>query len=215
MKRNWTKITKKISIYFFIFCVFVVIISNFIVNNNAKNKVFSSTINIPKNKVGLLLGTSKILEGGVKSSFFTYRVEATIELYNAKKIDFIVISSSYETQHNDNPQDFKNELLKNGVPENKIYLDYGGHRTLNSVFRIKEVFGQSSVTMISQEFHNERAIYLAEHFGITAIGFNAKDVTNRLGLKTQIREYFARVKLFVDLVFDLKPNFVNEKIEIK
>lgn len=50
------------------------------------------------------------------------------------------------------------------------------------------------MTIISQEFHNERAIYLAEHFRIKAIGFNAQDVTNRLGFKTQIREYFARVK---------------------
>ena len=110
---------------------------------------------------------------------------------------------------------FKNELLKKGIPENKIYLDYGGLRTLDSVVRLKEIFGQNTVTMISQEFHNERAIYLAEHFGIKAIGFNAEDVTNRLGFKTQIREYFARVKVFVDIIFNLEPKFLGEKIEIQ
>lgn len=197
------------------FSALAVIFSNLIVNNNAAEKVFWETSKIPKNKVGLLLGTSKILEGGQKNLYFTFRVNATEKLFKSGKIDIIVISSSFESKDNDNPQDFKKELLKKGIPENKIYLDYGGSRTLNSIFRIKEIFGQKSITIISQEFHNERAIYLAEHFGINAIGFNAKDVTNRLGFKTQVREYFARVKVFVDIVFRVQPKFLGEKIEIK
>ena len=94
-------------------------------------------------------------------------------------------------------------------------MDYAGFRTLDSIVRLKEIFGQNTVTMISQEFHNERAIYLAEHFEISAIGFNAKDVTNRLGFKTQVREYFARVKVFVDILFNVQPKFLGKKIEIK
>jgi SanA protein len=81
--------------------------------------------------------------------------------------------------------------------------------------RIKEIFGQNSVTIISQKFHNERAIYLAKHFNIEAIGFNAKDVSVRYGLKIQVREYLARVKVFVDILFKVKPKFLSDKIEIK
>lgn len=215
MKKKGFKIIKKLTIYFFISCALVVVFSNLIVNNNAKEKVFTKTDLIPKNKVGLLLGTSKIREDGEENLFFTYRLNATIQLFEAKKIDFIIISSSFESTDNDNPKDFKVELIKKGIPENKIFLDYGGLRTLDSVIRLKEIFGQTSVTIISQEFHNERAIYLAEHFGIKAIGFNAKDVTNRLGFKTQTREYFARVKVFVDIIFNVQPKFLGGKIEIK
>lgn len=215
MKKKGFKIIKKLTIYFFISCALVVVFSNLIVNNNAKEKVFTKTDIIPKNKVGLLLGTSKIREDGEENLFFTYRLNATIQLFEAKKIDFIIISSSFESTDNDNPKDFKVELIKKGIPENKIFLDYGGLRTLDSVIRLKEIFGQTSVTIISQEFHNERAIYLAEHFGIEAIGFNAKDVTNRLGFKTQTREYFARVKVFVDIIFNVQPKFLGGKIEIK
>jgi SanA protein len=81
--------------------------------------------------------------------------------------------------------------------------------------KIKEIFGQNSVTIISQKFHNERAIYLAKHFNIEAIGFNAKDVSVRYGLKIQVREYLARVKVFVDILFKVKPKFLSDKIEIK
>lgn len=215
MNLNWFKIIKKIALLGFILSAIAIILSNLVVNQNAKEKVFTDTSKIPKNKVGLLLGTSKILEGGEENLYFIYRVNAAVKLFKSKKIDFIVISSSYESKHNDNPQDFKVELLKKEIPENKILLDYGGNRTLNSVIRIKEIYNQQSVTMISQEFHNERAIYLAESFGIKAVGFNAKDVTNRLGLKTQTREYFARVKVFVDIFFKLQPIFLDSKVEIK
>ena len=216
MKIKWYKAFKKITIGFFVVCTLVVIISNLIVNNNAKGKVYVNTSIIPKNKVGLLLGTSKILENGTSNLYFNYRVDATEKLYKAGKIDIILISSSFEAKYNDNPEDFKKELLQRGIPEKKIFLDYNGTRTLNSIVSIKEVYQLKNVTFISQEFHNERAIYLAEHFGIKAIGFNAKDVSNRLGFKTQTREYFARVKIFVDFLFDIKPDFNHpNKIELK
>ncbi|MDD7914669.1 SanA/YdcF family protein [Polaribacter ponticola] len=215
MNLNWFKIIKKTALIGFILSAITIILSNLVVNQNAKEKVFTDTSKIPKNKVGLLLGTSKILEGGEENLYFIYRVNAAVKLFKSKKIDFILISSSYESKYNDNPQDFKIELLKKGIPKNKILLDYGGNRTLNSVIRIKEIYNQQSVTMISQEFHNERAIFLAESYGINAVGFNAKDVTNRLGLKTQTREYFARVKVFVDIFFKLQPKFLGEKVKIK
>ena len=215
MKKNWLKIFKKIAIYIFVFCALAVIFSNLIVNQNAKEKVFTSTNAIAKNKVGLLLGTSKILMNGQQNLYFVYRVNAAVKLFKSGKIEYIIISGDNRTKNNNEPQDFKDELLKKGIPANKIFLDYAGFRTLDSVVRLKEIFGQTSVTLISQEFHNERAIYLAEYFGIKAIGFNAKDVTNRLGFKTQVREYFARVKVFVDIVFNVQPKFLGDKIEIK
>ena len=98
---------------------------------------------------------------------------------------------------------------------NKIFLDYAGFRTLDSVVRVKKVFGQTSITIISQQFHNERAIYLANHFGIKAIGFNAKDVSGRYGLKVQLREYLARVKVFVDIMLNIQPKFLGKPIKIK
>ena len=106
------------------------------------------------------------------------------------------------------------KVIQIGIPEKFIYLDYAGFRTLDSVVRAKEVFGQNRLTIISQRFHNERAIYLAEKNGIDAIGYNAQNVNAYAGLKTNIRELLARVKMFIDLGIDKQPHFLGEKIII-
>ena len=104
---------------------------------------------------------------------------------------------------------------KRGVPEANIVLDFAGFRTLDSVVRCKEIFGQTKVTIISQQFHNERAIFIAQNKGIDAIGFSAEDVTGRSGLKISLREKLARVKVMLDLIFGVGPKFLGEKVEIK
>ena len=63
-------------------------------------------------------------------------------------------------------------------------LDHAGFRTLDSVVRVKAVFDCSEITIISQQFHIERAIYLAEKHGIDAIGFAAPGLTSGECCKT-------------------------------
>lgn len=192
----------------------VVLMVNYFIENNAVHKTFSNPYKIKKNKVGLVLGTAKKLTNGTINLYFTYRINATSELYKQGKIEFVLVSGDNGNKSYDEPTDFKNELIKRGIPENKIFLDYAGFRTLDSVVRAKLIFGQSSITIISQKFHNERAIYLAEKNGIKAIGFNARDVNIRYGLKTKIREYFARTKAFLDIMFKVAPKFLGNKIKI-
>jgi len=136
-------------------------------------------------------------------------------LYKAGKISFIVVSGDNSRKTYDEPTQMKADLVLGGVPEEVIFLDYAGFRTWDSVVRIKEIFSQDDFTIISQRFHNERAIYLAQRHGINAVAFNAKDVNKYYGLKTNIREKLARVKVFVDLLTNKKPRFLGEKIEIQ
>ena len=198
----------------FILPVLFIFIANYSVEKNAEGKTFSDVSQIKKNKVGLVLGTSKKVRGGRINLYFKYRIDATVELYKNGKIDFVLISGDNGSEYYDEPTDFKNELIKNGIPEDKIFLDYAGFRTLDSVVRAKEIFGQEEITIISQKFHNERAIYLAEKHGIKAIGFNAKDVSGQMGKKVKLREYLARAKVFIDILFNVQPKFLGEKIEI-
>ncbi|MGG6230617.1 SanA/YdcF family protein [Tenacibaculum sp. SDUM215027] len=209
---------KKVAILFLLSCLLVVIfiyVSNKVIINNAEGKLFNTTGAIPKNKVGLLLGTVKYLSDGRVNLYYQFRLNAAVELYKAKKIDFILVSGDNGSEGYDEPTDFKNDLIEAGIPENKIYLDYAGFRTLDSMVRVKEIFGQTSITIISQQFHNERALYLANHFDIDAIGFNAKGVSGKKAIKVQLREYLARVKVFVDILFNIKPKFLGKPIEIK
>lgn len=182
---------------------------------NAKDHLYTKVSELPKNKVGLLLGTSKYLAKGGINPYYSYRIDAAVTLFKAEKVDYILISGDNSHISYNEPNTFKKDLISRGIPEEKIFLDYAGFRTLDSVVRAKEVFGQVAFTIISQKFHNERAIYLAEHFNINAIAFNAKDVGNRYGLKTRIREYFARAKASIDVLFNVQPKYLGEKINIE
>ncbi|SDE12972.1 SanA protein [Pricia antarctica] len=188
---------------------------NSVITNAAEGKTFFKTKEIPKNKVGLVLGTSKKLIGGLPNPYYTFRIRAAVELFQADKVDFILVSGDNGTTYYNEPQTFKNDLVKGGIPRDIIFLDYAGFRTLDSMVRAKEVFGLDSVTVISQQFHNERAIYLGEKKGLVAIGYNAEDISMQYGLKVQLREYLARVKVFIDLLFNTKPKFYGERVEIK
>lgn len=203
-----------IGISFAVISLISIFIADNLVTKSTSEKIYLSTETIPHNKVGLLLGTNKFLSSGQINLYYKFRIDAAVELFNSGKIDFVLVSGDNSKKNYDEPTTIKEDLVAAGIPENKIFLDYAGFRTLDSVVRCKEIFGQSSITIISQPFHNERAIYIANRKGIDAIGFNAQDVTVHYGFKTQVREKFARVKMLMDLTFGKKPKFLGEKIEI-
>jgi SanA protein len=185
------------------------------VEETARGKTYSDILEIPENKVGMVLGTARgLVEGGL-NPYYTNRIAATIALYNAGKIHFVLVSGDNGSIYYNEPMTIKKDLVAGGIPAAKIFLDYAGFRTLDSVVRAKAIFGLDSVTIISQEFHNERAIYLAEKKGLKAIGFNADDISGSQGQKVRFREYFARVKVFVDLLLNTQPKYFGDRIEIK
>ncbi|MDR0418900.1 MAG: YdcF family protein [Prevotellaceae bacterium] len=170
---------------------------------------------VPKRKVALLLGTSQWVKGGGKNQYFTNRIEATIELYKSGKVSHIVASGDNREISYNEPQDMRKALIAGGVPDSVIYLDYAGVRTYDSIVRINKIFGQTQFIVVSQKFHNQRVVYIAQHFKLDAYGYNAKDVGQSAGFRTQIREVFARVKVFLDLTTNKQPRYLGKAIEIK
>ncbi len=197
----------------------LITITAFIANNKVESAtekyVYNDVSIVPANRVGLLLGTSKLLSNGKPNQYFTYRIDAVVKLINAGKIKYVVISGDNSKNNYNEPQDMKDALMARGLPENRIYLDYAGFRTYDSVYRMQAIFGQTDFTIISQEFHNRRAVYIAQTLNLHAVGFNAQNVTKFYGFKTNVREKLSRVKMFIDLAFGKKPRFLGDKIEIK
>lgn len=189
-------------------------LSNQKIENATENFVTSDVSKLPNKKVGLLLGTGKILQNGWKNLYFYYRIDAAEKLYKSGKIQYILISGDNSRKDYSEPEDMQEELIKRGIPADYIFLDFAGFRTLDSVVRAKEIFGQNSFIVISQKFHNQRAVYLAQHYGIDAYGYNAQDVNKHAGFKTNIREKFARAKVFIDLLLGVEPKFGGEKVLI-
>ena len=186
-------------------CVVLMLVCNQLVVNNAKGKVFSEIDSLKYNKVGLLLGTTpqaRITK--VKNYFFIYRIDAAEQLYKAGKIEKILISGDEDSLDGINETEcMRDSLVARGVPASAIILDGKGYRTICSVINANKVYGLKSFTVISQKFHNERAIYQAEHLGLdieNIQAYNAEMPKSKRAFLTTIREYFARVKMFWDLL---------------
>lgn len=198
-----------------IVCLLLIIILSENIIKTGRQDCFNDINEIPGNKVGLVLGTSKYVAGGLINYYYQNRIEAAEKLFKSGKVHYLLISGDNHINSYNEPQTIKNDLILRGIPEAKIFLDYAGFRTFDSVIRSKKIFGQEKITIISQQFHNERAIFIAKHNDIEAVAFNAKDVYGRNGIKTRIRERFARVKSILDVfIFRTKPKFLGEEIEI-
>ncbi len=215
-----TLFSKKAFLFFYLpmsVCALAVLFfCNYKVEQFAIGKTYSSVAEIPYHKVGLLLGTCKTLKDKKTiNPFWQNRLDATYALWKAKKIDRILISGDNGWHGYNEPQDFTDALIALGVPDSCIVCDYAGFRTHDSVIRCKKVFGQNKVTLISQQFHNERALMIAHKYDLEAIGFNAKDVSFNAGLYNFFRERAARVLLMLDLyVLNTPPHFLGKKITI-
>jgi SanA protein len=190
-------------------------ISNYLVVQVAENKTFSSIDDIPYNRVGVVLGTSKYTIKNGHNLYFDYRIQAAADLFKAGKIDYIIVSGDNQHEDYNEPQQMLEDLIKLGIPADKVFLDFAGLRTLDSIIRAYKIFGQKKYTVISQKFHNERAIYIAEKHGLDVIGFNAKDVNKSYGFKTNLREKMARVKVILDICFRTEPKFLGEAVLIE
>ncbi|WP_421213285.1 ElyC/SanA/YdcF family protein [Aeromonas sp. 600479] len=183
--------------------------------SDARHYTYDQVDEVPYNRVAVVLGTSKYLSGGGPNHYFKYRIKAAAELYNNAKVDFIIVSGDNATVQYNEPRQMRRALIKAGIPASAIYMDFAGFRTLDSVVRAKEVFGQERFTVVSQGFHNERAIFIARHFGIDAVGFNAEDPSAYQGIRTRVREVFARLMGLVDLyVLDKGPKFLGEPVPV-
>ncbi len=214
MKARSFTISKYLFLVLFLGLIGIVLLSYQSISQ-AGAACFDDPDSLPGKKVGLLLGTSKYRAGGAINLYYRYRVEAAVRLFESGKVRFILISGDNATRSYNEPSTFRQDLIQSGIPAERIYLDYAGFRTLDSVVRCKEVFQEDDIIIISQPFHNERAVYIAQHKGLQALGFNAQDVPFQYGWKIQLREVFARVKTLLDIyILHTQPRFLGEKIDI-
>jgi SanA protein len=163
------------------------------------NRVFGKIDNLPENEVGLVLGTAKWAGEGKLNRFFAYRMDAAFRLYKSGKIRRLLLSGNGIDPGRGEPEQMRNELLARGIPGDALSLDNQGVRTLDSIVRAKQVYGLNQMTIISQEFHNRRALYFCRAYGVNAVGFNAEDVPPSEGRWTFLRESLARIDAVLEI----------------
>lgn len=190
----------------------VCVACNLLVSHYGRNRIFQSIDALPPREVALVLGTSPMLSDGGENPFFENRIAAAAELYRRGKVRRLLVSGDNRQRNYNEPVAMRDALIKRGVSARAITLDYAGLRTLDSIVRAKEVFGLTKLTIISQCDHDRRALLIADHFGLDAIAYCARDVALRDSLKTHIREWLARVKVVLDLyVLRTKPRHLGAR----
>ncbi len=177
---------------------------------------YDSYQEVPAHEVGLLLGTSSHVAPGQPNDFFTNRIMAAANLYKKGKIKYILVSGDNRHASYNEPRMMMNALLKAGVPLEHIVADFAGFSTLDSVLRARRVFMLNDMLIISQDFHNERAIFIARANGIDAWGFNAANPNSFIAnFKVGVREFFARLKCIAEVyLLDTAPTYLGDPIAI-
>jgi SanA protein len=188
---------------------------DYMVNANTAGQIYSDLSKIPANRVGLLLGTSKFTDKAknIINQYYQNRIDATVALFMAGKIDYIIVSGDNSLKYYNEPELMRNDLIARGVPADKIFMDFAGFRTLDSILRCRDIFGQHKFTIISQEFHNKRAVYIGNHKNTEVIAFNAKD--GDAFWIANLREKVARTRMMIDLVINTRAKYYGTSIEIK
>ena len=210
----------KLTLFFLIISIVIgAILINLYIIYGSSGYIFKDIKEVPKTNVALVLGTAKYVKKGHINYFYKYRIDAAIKLYKNKVVKAILVSGDNATKYYNEPVRMRNDLIKGGVPASRIYMDYAGFRTLDSIKRAQAIFGLKRYIIVSQKFHLPRAIFIARANGAEAFGFEARSFEESSATtKMNIREPFARVKAFLDIyILSTKPKFFGkfEKIYIK
>lgn len=199
-----------------LFSLAAILVSRQIIDTASEKKTFTDANLLPESNVALVLGCSRYLSNGRENLFFKNRIAAAVKVFQSGKAEYILVSGDNHHVDYDEPTEMKNALIEKGILAERIYCDYAGFSTLDSVVRAKEVFGQDQVIVISQEFHNKRAIFIGEQRGLEVYGYNAAEVGAFTSFKTKAREELAKVKAVMDVwLLGREPKFLGEAVEIK
>lgn len=189
----------------FVLLVYVVIFLT------TKTSIYNSVNEVPATVVALVPGAA-LAKGGVLSSIFVARVEGAVALYKAKKVSKILVSGDNSTISHNEVDPARDYLIEQGVPAEDIFLDYAGFDTYSSMYRARDIFGVTTMIVVTQSFHLPRAVFIARHLGIEAYGLRT-DIPN-LSSANYVREIFANEKAVFELLLGRSPKFLGESIPI-
>lgn len=203
VKRFWIK-----SSLAFFFIIAFAFWSNYYIVHSTKNQIIKEIQDVPRKKIAIVLGASKLLHNDVRNPYFYNRVIAAADLFNAGKVVHVLVSGDNHSNKYNESEDMKQALMELGVPDSCITMDFAGFRTFDSMIRAKKIFGIDDCIIVTQKFHLERALFIANSMGISAVGYPAKDVVYK---GVNLREFGAKFKAVLDCyVLPTQPKFLGK-----
>lgn len=194
----------------------LLILCNIWVILSTNSQVYSELREVPAADVALVLGTSKRFADGRPNTYFINRIEAAARLYKEGKVKHLILSGDNRTQYYNEPRDMKDALLKRGIPDSAITLDYAGLRTLDSMARSKIIFGQEEIIVVTQKFHSYRAVFIGKYYDINTVAYAAEELPLQDSVNILFREFLARSMAVLDLyVLRKAPKHLGQREPIR
>ncbi len=183
----------------------LMIMANLWVYTLTNGRTYTKISRVPPRETALVLGTSPKMKSGMANPYFVSRMDATALLYHHGKIKKIIVSGEKSKGYNE-PEAMKNYLVEQeGVPEEIIIKDSMGFKTQMSINNCKKIYNQKNIIIVSQGFHNLRALFYARNSNMNALAFDAQDVyQNKSYYRNQSREFLARVLAVVYYIFGIE-----------
>ena len=161
----------------------------------------------------LVLGAG-IKDAETPSDMLKDRLDVGIELYRQGLAPKILLSG-------DNGQVEHNEIhvmltyaRQAGIPEEDIFCDHAGFSTYDSMHRAGSIFEVERVIVVTQEYHEYRALYIGEKLGLETVGV-AADQRSYFGRGyREAREMLARFKDFFKALVHADPVLGGDVIPI-
>jgi SanA protein len=208
--RQW----RKFALLFLLLVAFVAAV-NLLMVHAARPYIYGDIATMPRNDVALVLGTGPFTAKGNTNLHFVVRVKAAAALLKSGKVKHLLLSGDNHIRGYDEPTEMKKALLKLGVPDSAMTLDYAGLRTLDSMERARKIFGQTNLTIVTEEFHAARSVFLARHFGIEPVLFTADSLPLAWEYPVTVREIPARVWASFDVyVWHRGARHLGEQVQI-
>ncbi len=186
--------------------ILLLILANVWVVALTSGRTYTKISKVPSRDCALVLGTSPKMRSGVANPYFTARMDAVGTLFHHGKINKIIVSGEKSENYDETEAMTRFLVYNEGVPEDIIIKDPKGFNTHKSILRCKNIYGQKNVIIVSQGFHNLRALFFARNNGMNALGFDAQDVTkNESFYRNHTREFLARDLAVFYYVLGISP----------
>ena len=152
--------------------------------------------------------------GNSPSPLLGDRLDKGIELYEKNVAPKILMSGDHGQLEYDEVNVMKDYALDKNIPSNDIFMDHAGFSTYESMYRAKAIFKAKRIIIVTQEYHLYRSIYIADKLGLEAYGVAAIENNYAGQYYRDAREFLARNKDFVKVIFKPKPTYLGEEIPI-
>ncbi len=200
-------------IFSIILGIIVVIGINYYVWNYSKRYIYSDIRRVPSCYTALVLG-AHVSDSGNPSDILKDRLNTAIELYKNNKISRFLVSGDHGRVVYDEAKAMKDFLIEQGIDSSDIFMDHAGFDTYNSIERAKRIFEITDVIIVTQEFHLNRALYIARKKNLVAYGITADKRLYKSIKYLKFREKIAVLKAFFEVMINREPHFSGDIIPI-